>query len=379
MNYIGSKYSLLKNIKSILESNDVPEEGIALDLFSGTGIVSQLLKSSGYIAYANDWQYYSYCITAAFILFNDFPLFKNLLKCIEGKLIRKAGTGHIKIYSLNYRNHQIQNEPFIHVLSYLQNLNGKKGRFFDSYCEGGSSGRLYFSMDNGLKIQAVRDKIEDWFKNGFIDEKEKIWLIACLLESADRAANTASVYGAYLKKIKKSAQKPLELVGIKPIGSIHKPALHKVFCEDALSLLSGLKNKNILLTYIDPPYNHRQYSANYHILETIAKWDISNFTPRGVTGLRDGRELNSDFCVRSKAGKAFDRLFSLLTSKYVIMSYNNEGLIDEKQIRGLFKKYCAGFKFKKIEYQRFRADLDHEQRNYKADKTMEYLIIGRLK
>jgi adenine-specific DNA-methyltransferase len=230
-----------------------------------------------------------------------------------------------------------------------------------------------------LKIQAIRDKIEGWFKTGLIDKKEKIWLIACLLESADRAANTASVYGAYLKKIKKSAQKPVELIGIKSIGSDYKPGLHKVYCEDALSLLSGLKNKKILLTYIDPPYNHRQYSANYHILETIAKWDINSFTPRGVTGLRDSRELNSDFCIRSKAEKAFDRLFSLLTSKYVIMSYNNEGLMNEKQIRGLFKKYCLDFKFRKIEYQRYRADLDHEQRNYKADKTFEYLVIGRLK
>ncbi len=379
MNYIGSKYSLLNKITRIIEDFDIPKGGIVLDLFSGTGIVSQLFKSMGYITYANDWQYYSYCLSASFLLFNDFPVFNKLLNTEEGKLIKNVDKENIKILCLNNRIYKPNNKSFIKVLEYLQNLKGKKGKFYDFYCEGGTEGRLYFSKDNGKKIQAIRDKIEDWHRYNFITYNEKTWLIACLLESADRVANTASVYGAYLKKIKKSAEKTIELTGIKPVASRLKPNLNKVFCKDALEILKLLKNRDIVLAYLDPPYNHRQYSANYHILETIAKWDINDFLPRGVTGLRNSKELNSYYSLRSRAEESYRKLFLNLNSKYILLSYNNEGLISEKFIRNLFEEYCSSYKFEKIEYIRFRADTDHPHRNYKTDRTIEYLIIGAMK
>ncbi len=236
-----------------------------------------------------------------------------------------------------------------------------------------------FRKENGKKIQAIRDKIEEWIINKLISLNEKTWLIACLLESADRIANTTSVYGAYLKKIKKSADKPMELIGIKPIYSEHRPDLNKVFCNDALEIVKKIKKKDILLTYIDPPYNHRQYSANYHILETIAKWDLNDFSPRGVTGLRDKDELNSDYSIRTKAENAYKKLFSSLKSKYIMMSYNNEGIVSDSFIRSLFRKYCERYKFEKIDYQRYKADVNHSKRIYKASKTVEYLIIGEMR
>ncbi len=379
MNYIGSKFSLLKNIENIIKEYGLPGHGIALDLFSGTGVVSQLFKSIGYITYANDWQYYSYCVTASYLTLNDFPSFERLLESDEWKIIKNAKDELLRIYSLNHRNQRVQNESFIKVLSYLQDLKGKKGEFYHNYCEGGGQGRLYFSIENGKKIQEIRDKIEDWHKKNLINLNEKIWLIACLLESADRIANTASVYGAYLKKIKKTAEKHLEMIGIKPVESKFSPEVNKVFCTDSLKLLRRLKNEDILLTYIDPPYNRRQYSANYHILETIAKWDIEEFIPRGVTGLRNKSEFISNYSLRTKAERAFDELFSQINSRYILLSYNNEGLITEDFIRNLFDTYCKDYKFEKIEYQRYRADVDHSKRIYKTDNTTEYLIIGKKK
>ncbi len=145
MNYIGSKYSLLNKMTKIIEDFNVPKEGIAFDLFSGTGVVSQLFKSMGYVSYANDWQYYSYCLTAPSILLNEFPKFNNLLKSEEGLLIKNTKKEDIKIFSLKERNQKIQNEPFIKVLSYLQDLEGKKGQFYNFYCEGGTKKRMYFS------------------------------------------------------------------------------------------------------------------------------------------------------------------------------------------------------------------------------------------
>ena len=70
---------------------------------------------------------------------------------------------------------------------------------------------MYFSDENGKKIDAIRTKIETWKQEKFISKNQYFFLLASLLESADKVANTASVYGAYLKKIKKSAQPNLQL------------------------------------------------------------------------------------------------------------------------------------------------------------------------
>ncbi len=379
MNYIGSKFSLLKHIENIIREYNIPEGGTVLDLFSGTGVVSQLFKSLGYAVYANDWQYYSYCLTASYIIFDGFPEFKKLLNSDEEKSVYDTKPLPVKTHSYGCSNDLIEDMPFIKVLTYLGNLSGKSGEFYDYYCDGGSQGRKYFSGENGLKIQAVRDKIEEWNRKGLLAGNEKTWLIACLLESADRAANTASVYGAFLKKIKKTAEKPMEMIAIKPVKSKSNPGNHKVFCVDSLKLLEQLKNDNILLTYIDPPYNHRQYSGNYHILETIVKWDLNRFFPRGITGLRDSKELISDYSLRSKSESAYLELFSKINSRYVILSYNNEGLVSEDFIKSLFEAYCSGYKFVKLPYQRFRADIDHSKRVYKAGETTEYLVAGRVK
>lgn len=100
-----------------------------------------------------------------------------------------------------------------------------------------------------------------------------------LLNSIDKYANTASVYGAYLKKLKKSALKEMELVAL-PImqGNVEC----KVYNEDISELI---KNVSGDILYLDPPYNARQYCSNYHLLETIARYD--NPEIKGKTGLRD--------------------------------------------------------------------------------------------
>lgn len=378
MNYIGSKYSLLEDIESVLEAHGVPKNGVALDLFAGTGAVAQLLKLHGYVTYANDWQYYSYVTNVAFIEHNQFPPFSPLLTDHTwGTRIDQAASIPIEGYSILGRDPIDGSLPCHQVLSYLEQVPGKPGPFYEAYCCGGQAGRMYYSRHNGLRIQAVRDVIETWSHQGLVSDKEKAWLIACLLESADRVANTASVYGAYLKHVKDSAKKPMSLVALQPIASRHAAASHKVFCEDGIRLLSQSNPDQFRLTYVDPPYNRRQYSSNYHVLETIAKWDVGQFQPRGVTGLRSRGEKRSDFCMTTRVKKAFRNLFERVTSEYLLFSYNNEGLLSKEDLLGLFEEFCTTVEFTEVKYKRFRADVDHENRNYKADHTQEFLVLGR--
>ncbi len=380
MNYIGSKYSLLPEIERSLDEYGVPRDGAALDLFAGTGAVAQLLKRRGHMTFANDWQYYSYVTNVALIEHNAFPAFETLLRDPRWrKRVSGVPLDDILAYSIDNRGAPVDDLPCTRVLSYLSQLPGRRGPFYEAYCQGGAAGRMYYAQENGLRIQAIRDQIEAWRDEGLISARDQAWLVACLIESADRVANTASVYGAYLKQIKKSAQKPLKMIALQPIPSHHTAEHHRVFCRDSAALLDLFHPGQLRLIYIDPPYNQRQYAANYHVLETIARWDLERFEPRGVTGLRSAQVQRSVFCMRGAVEAGFRRLFERINSDYVLFSYNNEGLLAEDRLLALFETFCTGVELRRIKFKRFRADIDRENRVYKANHTHELLVIGKPK
>jgi adenine-specific DNA-methyltransferase len=324
----------------------------------------------GYQVLSNDWQTYAAYMAKASVQLSEFPTFELL-----GAEYTSALDVSFRYTSAGCREGVFEG-PAASVLAYLNGLTPKHGLFTDLYCENGSSGRLFFSAENGGKIQAIRECIESWKTMNKVTELEYAWLVATLIESADRVANTASVYEAYLKKLKPIAQKPLELVAPKPVPSL-LPC--KVYSEDAFQLLGSLSQNDILLTYIDPPYNHRQYSGNYHLLETLACWDLERFSPRGVAGTRPLKEKQSAFSFKKRVWESFDVLFSLIRSRYVMLSYSNEGLLSKKQIQHLFDRYCTDTVFRRVPYNRFKADKNHSERRYRNIKTSEYLVFGKVK
>jgi adenine-specific DNA-methyltransferase len=376
MNYIGSKYSLLDEISGSLESFGVPPTGVAFDAFAGTGVVSQFLKSRGHVVYANDWQHYSYVTNRAFLLLDELPGFRKLLGHDRwGIVIGETADHAVPLFSIS-RQGQERSGDFAQVIAYLDQLPGRKGDFYEAYCEGGEAGRTYYSCENGLRIQAVRDCIEQWLYEGLIDDLEHSWLVASLVESADRVANTASVYAAFLKHIKKSAHKPLRLLALEPIRPPYPAVGHQVFRGDVLDVLANHSNSDQVLTYVDPPYNHRQYASYYHILETISRWDLGAFEPRLKTGLRGKTENLSPFCSKRGAYQAFDKLLNLVKSNVLLFSYNNEGVLGEAELIGLIEAHFGTVDVRKVAYQRFRADNDSKNRRYKANSTQEFLILA---
>lgn len=228
---------------------------------------------------------------------------------------------------------------------------------------GSGSGRQYFSDENGKKIDAIRQKIEEWKDAERIDNNQYYFLLTSLLENADAVANTASVYGAFLKHLKKSAQKTLTL---KPAFFDLNDATHEVFNEDANSLINRI-NGDVL--YLDPPYNARQYGSNYHLLNTIAKYD--EFIPNGKTGLRNYER--SLYCRKNEVAVVFENLIKNADFKYIFLSYNNEGLMSKSEVEKIMKKY-GKYDLATTEYQRFKADKT-ENRNHKANGTVEFLHV----
>ncbi len=349
MNYIGSKLSLLEFLEESINKVVDKNCDTFCDLFAGTGIVGSYFKEKGYRVIANDIQYFSYVLNRHYIGNHKELSFTKLTKEIPE--LKNVKTKERKDF----------------VCDYLSNLKGVKGFIYKNYCFGGTKDkkepRQYFSDENGMCCDAIRQKIEDWKEQNLISDDEYYFLITTLIESVDKYANTASVYGAFLKKLKKTAQNSLVL---KPAELIINDQDHEVFNDD-INEVAEKVNGDIL--YLDPPYNHRQYATNYHLLETIAKCD--NPKIHGKTGLRDYGEQKSLYCSRTQVKNAFEDLILKAKAKYIFLSYNNEGLMtldDIKEIMSLRGKYGHFTK----EYNRFRAD-KAESRNHKADKTVEYL------
>jgi adenine-specific DNA-methyltransferase len=327
MNYIGSKYKLSKFIKSEIEKvvGEIKDK-IVCDLFAGTGAIGRAFKTESKKVIANDIEFYSYILNRNYI-----------------------------------GNHEkIKYQPYVDELN---DIPGIEGFIYKNYCVGGGTERQYFSNENGTKIDAVREKIEAWKTKKEINDNLYYFLLASLLESADAVANTASVYGAYLKHLKKSAQKKLIIKGAEFEINDNE---HEVYNEDANELINRIEGD---VLYLDPPYNGREYGANYHLLNTIALYD--DFIPQGKTGLRDyNRSL---YCKKREVEKVFDNLIKKAKFKYIFLSYNNEGLMTKETVETTMKKY-GKYGLATTEYQRFKADKT-ENRNHTAVGTTEYLHV----
>ncbi|PIR14861.1 MAG: modification methylase [Flavobacteriales bacterium CG11_big_fil_rev_8_21_14_0_20_35_7] len=326
MNYIGSKHKLsgfiLQTVKQAV-GTDLSQQ-VFCDLFAGTGIVSRVFKPEVKQIITNDLEYYSYVLNKNYIE-NNHPF--------------------------DYAN----------LFESLNQLNPVKGFIYQNYCLGSGSNRQYFSDENGMKIDAIRQelaKLKPKIEEGFY-----YFLLASLLESADKVANTAAVYGAFLKHLKSSAKKKLDL----------KPALFKscnqhneVYNQDGNQLIKNIKGT---ILYLDPPYNSRQYGANYHLLNTLSHYQ--NFVPKGLTGLPDYKK--SDYCKKDLVLKSFEDLIEQAQFKFIFLSYNNEGLMSEEAIKKTMKNY-GHYQLEKQSYQRFKADKT-ESRKHKASQTTEYLHL----
>lgn len=327
MNYIGSKNKLSNYIISVIKETvgDLSDKTFC-ELFAGTGIISSILKTQVKKIIANDLEFYSYVLI---------------------------------------RNSLGNNKPFdyFNIFDYLENNYSDLNRnfIFSEYSQNGDKGRLYFSEYNGKKIDQIRANLEELYSKQSISEDIYYFCLASLIESADKVANTASVYGAYLKKLKRSAQIPLKL---QPALFEEANCITEIYNQDSNKLIYHISGD---ILYLDPPYNARQYGANYHLLNTIAKYDY--FSPKGKTGLRDYNR--SQYCQKKDVLFALEELIKNAKFKYIFMSYNNEGLLSLAQIEDIFSRYGKYRVVEKI-YQRFKAD---SMREYGDTNTIEYLHI----
>lgn len=330
MRYIGSKINLLKNIEELLNEYSNGEEKTFFDIFAGSNVVSEYFKKD-YQIISNDILYFSYIMAKTSIENNHIPTFKNL---------RNIGI----------------NDP----IAYLNQFDFSKydiGYYEENYTPSGEAKRMYFTTENGKKIDGIRTLLEKWLSEGLINNLEHNYLLTSLIQAIPYRSNITGTYGAYLKNWDKRALKPLTL---KKVEIIDNKKSNLSFNENANDLVKRIKSD---IAYIDPPYNKRQYAPNYHVLENIA----SNKKPElfGVTGLMDYSKLKSTYSMQKKAKESLEELISNINSKHIILSYNNEGIISEEDLIEIMKNYAFNKKIeiKRIPYRKYKSKVPSKNEN----------------
>ena len=115
------------------------------------------------------------------------------------------------------------------------------------------------------------------------------------------------------------------------------------------------------ITYIDPPYNKRQYSKNYFPLNIIAKppqqLESVSEAPvlKGKTGIPADCFV-SPFC-KSGGGvceAAFDKLFRELKTKWIFLSYNSESIVPKEKMLEIMRRYGVA-SVEECDYKRFKS------------------------
>ena len=316
--YLGNKTSILCEIKNLLhEKKLLDKDMIFFDAFCGTGSVSNYLKRNFNIKINDNLTWASIYAKGR----------------IVAELCKFEKLGFNPIEYLN-KNSRIQKE-FI----------------YNNYSPGNSN-RMYFSVENAGKIDYYRFQIEKWKNENRIDESEYCYLLACLIEAVSNVANTAGVYGAFLKKWDSRALKPIELNSIidneEYEGRINFLKAYNSKIEDIISEVEC----DIL--YIDPPYTQNQYGTQYHLLETL----ILNDNPKisKITGSRPTAAMRSDWSKDIKAHIMLDKIIHETKAKYIIMSYSNNGLMSKEYIEAVFKRYgkIETYSIKKIPYKKYK-------------------------
>lgn len=348
MRYLGNKRVLLEEMDDFLHRHGVRGD-VMLDVFSGTTTVARHFRSKGWTVHANDLMASSYVRQRAFLSLAKEPA----LPC----------------WSLEK------------TVEELNNVAPRRGLFTRQFSSGGRTGRLYFTGENAQVLDGAWVQLLSWARDGEVDEDGFYLLLAIITEAADRVANIAGTYGAFLKKISKNAERPIEFKV--PELDWHNPAgfAHR---EDGLVLADRLtRSEAIDLIYIDPPYNNRQYAKYYHLPELLAELHLAEDLAAyerglyGKTGLRRFPDRDSKFCRSRDVLKAFQALIeSCARAKNILLSYSEEGILSYDDIVQTMEKYGEVI-FRRVKYKRFRSD-SRKNRNVGEDYVYEWMFCCKV-
>lgn len=348
--YIGNKRELLNEIESqvLFVREKLKKKKLAcLDLFSGSGVVARFLKQYSSVIIANDLESYSKVINECFLSNKsefDSTLFKKYLDEINKKIIEKPIKGVIR------KNYSPKNDNYIV-----------------------SEDRVFYTNENATYIDSFRYYIDEVVPNSY-----KKYFLALLLTEASIHVNTCGVFKGFYKDRdtgigKFGGKAENALTRIKGPISIEEPVLsefesdYKVYQKDANDLAGELEGLD--LVYLDPPYNQHPYGSNYFMLNIILKNKISGNMSK-VSGIPNDWN-HSIYNKKQTALNGMRDIISKLDSKFVLISYNNEGFISFDEMKNMLVDF-GKVREKRIKYNTFRGSRNLRKRNI---YTNEFLFL----
>jgi len=268
--FLGNKYKLLNFIKQIVDEN-IGEFDIFCDAFAGTGVVGEFFNKPHNQIISND------------LLKSNYIALKSFL-------------------GITNVNRSLLNEK----IKYLNNLRPNQDNYVSN-----NFGGMYFSYENARKIGLIRETIDKISES--VDEKDL--LLTSLIYAMDKVANTVGHYDAFRRNL--DTVMPIKL--LVPNIHIENNERNVIFNEDANNLV---KKISCDILYLDPPYNSRQYSDAYHLLENIVEWKKPEVF--GIARKMNRNHIKSKYCLKD-AVKSFEELISNADAKHILLSYNDTG------------------------------------------------------
>lgn len=337
-------------------------------MFAGSGVVSRLARLMGYNVYSNDWEEYSRILGESHLTLNqnDIP-----------ELFGSADSLQDLLNNINNLSSPSEEEQYMSIYYSPSDKDIQKA---DYRVE-----RLFYTRENALRIDAIRNYIEIHFPPNSTGNNLKIrnLLIGLLLGECSKHTNTSGVFKAFHKGFgghgKDALQRILKRIELPyPVLPQNSPPA-KIFCTDANSLSKSVHLPDADICYMDPPYNQHQYGSNYHILNTIALWDkipapmILN--EKGVLKekaaiRKDWIKTRSSYCYKNKAFEAFSELLQNTRSKRILISYSNDGVIPFETMMNICEEK-GKISIISNEYTKFRGG---RQSNHRLHSNIEFVL-----
>jgi adenine-specific DNA-methyltransferase len=286
LKYIGSKRLLAPVIERLAGLLPIAS---ACDLFAGTTRVGQALRHAGLVVHSNDLASYSEVLGQAYIAADE----------------------------------RVDRPRLRELLGHLATLPPVAGYFTETFCVASR----YLQPHNGMRVDAIREEIERLA----LDPQERALALTSLLEAADRVDSTCGLQMAYVKEWSARSFNELEL---REPAAIAGPAgtVGRRDANELASLLDGID-----CAYLDPPYNQHSYFSNYHVWETLVRWDRPE--TYGVACKRvDCQTTKSAYNSKKRAWDALASLVEALPTPWIVVSFSNEGFHELPLLAALLRE-----------------------------------------
>ncbi len=368
--YIGNKRKLLFLIFKAIEQTGIElKDGLKFaDLFCGSGVVSRFAKSLGFEVFCNDWESYATVIAEGFVKTD-----RNDIEKIFGS--RKEFLSLLE--KINSLKEPEESEQYIAKFYAPHSDDILKADY--------TKERLFYTRQNALSIDKIRNYIEKEFPAHSTSQLKRqafYILTANLLYEAATHTNTNGVFKAFHKEFgghgKDALKRILSPIQLNEPVLIDSKAPVHVFNEDANKLVKTLPEMDFV--YLDPPYNQHQYGSNYHILNTIVRWDKIpeplELNESGVlknkAGIRsDWINTRSAYCYKQSAIVAFEELIKNVKAHFIFISYSSDGIIPFEQM----KRICLSKGYVSIVTSTYTTYRGGKQSNCRVNSDIEFILV----